>query len=115
MEYWQALGLNVSISIHRGHTDFRRTEEPATALTRTARILAHELPSIDEQVKIIMERMVDDQADMRDGDVGFAISTAWLNRVLARSSQSDAHGPYEKSVLEGDIGPIDNAAILLSG
>lgn len=73
-----------------------------------------DLPSIDEQVKTIMEQMAASQSDTRNGDVGYAVSMAWLNRVLARSSSSNDHGPFDKSVLEGEIGPIDNSAILLS-
>ncbi|QDS75201.1 hypothetical protein FKW77_008825 [Venturia effusa] len=75
---------------------------------------AKDLPSIDEQVKIIMEKMTASQADRRDGDIGYAVSMAWLNRVLARSSSSQDHGPFDKSVLEGEIGPIDNTDILPS-
>lgn len=75
---------------------------------------AKELPSIDDQVKTIMEQMAASQADPRDGNIGYAVSMAWLNRVLARSSSSKDHGPYDKSVLEGEIGHIDNSDILLS-
>lgn len=75
---------------------------------------AKDLPSIDDQVKIIMEQMAASQADTRDQDIGFAVSVSWLNRVLARCSSSKDHGPFDKSVLEGEIGPIDNSDILLS-
>lgn len=75
---------------------------------------AEDLPSIDDQVQIIMEQMAASQVDTRDGDIGFAVSMAWLNRVLARCSSSKDHGPFDKSVLEGEIGPIDNSDILLS-
>ncbi|TID15352.1 putative ubiquitin carboxyl-terminal hydrolase 12 [Venturia nashicola] len=75
---------------------------------------AKDLPSIDDQVQTIMEQMAASQADTRDGDIGFAVSMAWLNRVLARCSASKDHGPFDKSVLEGEIGPIDNSDILLS-
>lgn len=80
--------------------------------SESATLLAKDLPSIDEQVATIMQQA---STELRDGDIGYAISVAWLNRVLARCSDREAHGPYDKNALEGDIGPIDNSSILLSG
>lgn len=66
-------------------------------------------PTIDEQVQIVYQDM---QKELEEGQVGVAVSVAWLQRVLARSSEKDNYGPYDKSTLEGDIGPVDNTAIL---
>jgi ubiquitin carboxyl-terminal hydrolase 4/11/15 len=71
---------------------------------------AEEVPSIDEQVDIIMTEVATSQPE--DGAVGYIVSSAWISRVLARSSQKDHHGPFEKDVLEGDVGPLDNSSIL---
>ena len=71
---------------------------------------AEDIPSIDEQVLTILEEM---GKDIEDGAKGYLVATAWINRVLARSSQKDDHGPFSKDVLEGDVGPIDNSPILL--
>ena len=68
-----------------------------------------EAPPIDEQVDQIMAEL---RAMPEDGQVGYVMASAWLNRVLARSKDKDTHGPYDKEVLEGDIGPIDNSSIL---
>jgi ubiquitin carboxyl-terminal hydrolase 4/11 len=70
------------------------------------------LPSIDKQVQMVMEQVA---IPSKDGDVGYVIANSWLGRVLARSSDKDSHGPYEKDALEGDIGPLDNSSILLRG
>jgi ubiquitin carboxyl-terminal hydrolase 4/11/15 len=78
----------------------------------SAIVLDKDLPSIDQQVATIMQHLA---VEMRDGDIGYAISVSWLNRVLARSSERENHGPYEKDALEGDVGPIDNSSILLRG
>ncbi|KIW02119.1 hypothetical protein, variant [Verruconis gallopava] len=72
---------------------------------------AAEVPSIDDQVMTIMQEMA---GQPEDGDVGYLVAVAWINRVLARSSQKDDHGPYDKETLEGDVGPIDNSSILPS-
>jgi ubiquitin carboxyl-terminal hydrolase 4/11/15 len=71
---------------------------------------AGELPSIDEQVNIIQREMI---VQLEDGMTGYVVATSWINRVLARSSEKDDHGPFEKDILEGDVGPIDNSSILL--
>jgi ubiquitin carboxyl-terminal hydrolase 4/11/15 len=69
-----------------------------------------DVPSIDEQVDIIMREMA---VQLEDNMVGYVVSSAWISRVLARSSQKDDHGPYDKDVLEGEVGPIDNTSVLL--
>lgn len=69
-------------------------------------------PSVDEQVQIVFRELM---KDLQDGQMGFVVSTAWLQRVLARSSEAKNHGPYDKSVLEGDIGPVDNSHTLPEG
>lgn len=71
---------------------------------------AEELPSIDEQVEIIMREVTNELPE--HGDVGYIVASAWISRVLARSSAKDDHGPFEKDILEGDVGPLDNSSIL---
>jgi ubiquitin carboxyl-terminal hydrolase 4/11/15 len=85
----------------------------ATDGTATSSTSATILPTIDQQVKTIMEQAT--SSELRDGDIGYVISVPWLNRVLSRSSEADAHGPFEKNAMEGEIGPIDNSSILLRG
>lgn len=91
-----------------GTADSVSTDPSSTSTTGTDK----DLPSIDQQVATIMQHA---SVDMKDGDIGYAISVSWLNRVLARSSDRESHGPYEKDALEGDVGPIDNSSILLRG
>lgn len=67
-----------------------------------------ELPSIDEQVNIIMKEMT---VELEDDMVGYAVASGWINRILARSSNKNDHGPYDKNILEGEVGPIDNSSI----
>jgi hypothetical protein len=71
---------------------------------------AEPIPSIDEQVAIITSEMM---VQLEDNMVGYVVATAWINRVLARSSEKDTHGPYTKDILDGEVGPIDNSLILL--
>ena len=74
--------------------------------------VAVDIPSIDEQLNIIKRQIM---ASLEDGAVGYAVSASWISRVFARSSEKEDHEPYEKDVLEGDVGPLDNSSILLSG
>jgi hypothetical protein len=67
-----------------------------------------EVPSIDEQVNIIMREM---SVQLEDGMVGYAVASRWINRILARSSVKNDHGPFDKDILEGEVGPIDNSSI----
>ena len=66
------------------------------------------LPSIDDQiskVKALADR------ELQDGQKGYVISTKWLDRVSARSSQSQMGGKQTKDMMEGEIGPVDNTGL----
>jgi ubiquitin carboxyl-terminal hydrolase 4/11/15 len=71
---------------------------------------ASSLPPIDEQVATAMALM---QSPLKDKQKGYVLSANWLNRVLARSSQPPRGGVIDKSATEGDIGPVDNADLVL--
>jgi hypothetical protein len=73
-------------------------------------VAPEELPSIDEQVETIMRELTGELPE--EGDVGYIVASAWISRVLARSSAKEDHGPFKKEVLEGDVGPLDNSSIL---
>ncbi|KAK8231847.1 hypothetical protein HDK77DRAFT_430364 [Phyllosticta capitalensis] len=66
--------------------------------------------SIDEQVSQIWALH---QKEIQEGQKGYIVSMWWLSRVLARSSNDHFAGlPFDKSRLEGEIGPINNDNIL---
>ncbi|KAF2426597.1 UCH-domain-containing protein [Tothia fuscella] len=67
-------------------------------------------PSLDDQVKIILEKT--QGRDPEDGEVGYAVACSWLQRVLARCEEGQSMGPFDKDALEGEIGPVDNTALL---
>ena len=69
-----------------------------------------QMPSIDEQVAKVTELSL---KALQDKQKGYIVSTKWLNRVLARSSQGVEGGLFEKSATEGPIGPVDNSDLAL--
>lgn len=68
------------------------------------------IPSIDEQVAMVMALMA---KPLQDKQKGYVVSANWLNRVLARSSQAPRGGVIDKSAMEGEIGPVDNSDLVL--
>jgi hypothetical protein len=66
--------------------------------------------SIDEQVEMVHAEI--NNVTPAEGQVGYVVSRTWLGRVIARSKFSDEMGPFDKSCLEGDIGPVDNTDII---
>jgi ubiquitin carboxyl-terminal hydrolase 4/11 len=71
---------------------------------------AQDLPAIDEQVALVYREVM--KPIETEGQTGYLISAAWLGRVLSRSSDAENYGPFEKSAMEGDIGPVDNSSIV---
>lgn len=71
-----------------------------------------ELPSLDDQVKSVMELHV---KEYDDAQKLYIISNKWLARVFARTSEGLASGSHEKDALEGPIGPVDNSDIIAAG
>ncbi|KAK8161608.1 hypothetical protein IWX90DRAFT_488144 [Phyllosticta citrichinensis] len=65
--------------------------------------------SIDEQVGQIWALH---QKELQEGQKGYIVSMWWLSRVLARSSNKEQFSGFDKSRLEGEVGPIDNDDIL---
>lgn len=71
------------------------------------------LPSIDEQVAKVMA--LHDRPPV-EGQEGYLLSTLWLARVLARTSDNIKHPEqFDKAALEGDIGPVDNSDLVAEG
>ncbi|KAF2497990.1 UCH-domain-containing protein [Lophium mytilinum] len=65
-------------------------------------------PSIDDQVSKVHELV---QIPLVEGQEGYVIANQWLERVLAR--QTDAMpGLFDKSATEGELGPVDNSALV---
>lgn len=71
---------------------------------------AADVPSIDEQVATVMRLM---EAGLSGQAKGYVVSMAWLTRVLARSTNGPQREVADKTVLEGDIGPVDNSDLVL--
>ncbi|KAF2126189.1 cysteine proteinase [Dothidotthia symphoricarpi CBS 119687] len=98
-----------------------RATKPLSAATsqRSARAMSVEMadapsaadvPSLDEQVKMVLAMT---QADLEDRQEGYVISEKWLARVWARTSEN-INNPerFSKEATQGPIGPVDNAELV---
>lgn len=94
---WGAITTSSSVTVFNGDQGRKQPEQMSA------------VPSIDEQVQSVYQDL---QGELVEGQAGVAISMTWLARVLARSSGAEYYGPFDKSTLEGEIGPIDNTTIL---
>ena len=68
------------------------------------------IPSIDEQVAQVTQLVM---KPLKDKQKGYVVSTKWLVRVMARSSEPPEAIKIDKSATEGEIGPIDNSDLVL--
>ncbi|KAF2834360.1 cysteine proteinase [Patellaria atrata CBS 101060] len=87
-----------------------RRSDDAVSLPTLPRI-SRDAPSIDQQVYRVMDALAN---PLNEGDIGYVLSGKWFNRVLARTSEA-VGGDYDKSALEGDIGPVTNIDLLPEG
>jgi ubiquitin carboxyl-terminal hydrolase 4/11/15 len=70
------------------------------------------VPPLNDQVRTIYSKVM---ANPEDGQVGYLVSTKWLERVMARCEEGEQYGPHDKTATEGEIGPVDNTLILPAG
>lgn len=66
-------------------------------------------PSYDEQVRHVMQIVA--ETDHGEGNAGYLIANAWLERVFSRTSENVLDNDYPKEAREGEVGPIDNKSI----
>lgn len=69
---------------------------------------ATEVPSIDEQVGEVTRLVAE---PLKEKQKGYVISGNWLNKVMSRSSSHEQK--IDKTVAEGEIGPVDNSDLVL--
>ncbi|KAI5297610.1 hypothetical protein KEM56_004680, partial [Ascosphaera pollenicola] len=71
------------------------------------------LPSLDVQIQQVMDYL---QRPIAEGQKGYLVSSAWLNRVLARCNDKSylANKTVAKDATEGEIGQIDNSDLFLN-
>lgn len=70
---------------------------------------AVDTPPLDEQVRRVLELH---RKPLQEGGTGYLLASRWFQRVMARTTEGQsALGDYDKSALEGDIGPVDNSSI----
>lgn len=68
------------------------------------------VPSLDDQVSKVMSIH---NNPLSDGQEGYVISDKWLARVFARTTENkNKPEQFDKSALEGEIGPVDNADLV---
>lgn len=91
------------------YTASSSTREESTA-QEPATHPSHDAPSIDEQVAKVMELSLQPPKEKQKG---YVVSSAWLNRVLARSTRRPPGDRVDKTAAEGEIGPVDNSDIVL--
>lgn len=82
--------------------------------TATTEVDEVEKPSLDEQVEKVMAEEAKGHAE-EEGHPGYIISKSWFGRVIARTKFNEDMGPWDKSCLEGPIGPVDNSSIISDG
>lgn len=83
----------------------------ATSTKSTSSILmGQDRPSIDEQVDKVTSLSMQ---PLQEKQKGYVVSSAWLRRVLSRSSKGIPREKADKSSSEGDIGPVDNSDLVL--
>ena len=80
----------------------------ATSIATDLLPTATDVPSIDEQIAKVTALT---QKNLQEKQKGYAISSKWLIRVYARSS--DPPSGYDKAAAEGDIGPVDNSDLAM--
>ena len=68
------------------------------------------VPPIDEQVNQIIQLI---EKPATDKQKGFAVSTKWLYKVVAKSSVQPIGVVIDKSFSEGEIGPVDSSDLLI--
>ncbi|KAF3036830.1 CSN-associated deubiquitinating enzyme Ubp12 [Didymella heteroderae] len=69
-----------------------------------------DLPSLDEQVAQVMAMSA---AELEEGQEGFVVSEAWLERVWARTTEGKTKPKeFNKEATEGPIGPVDNSGLV---
>ncbi|KAI9706753.1 MAG: CSN-associated deubiquitinating enzyme Ubp12 [Bogoriella megaspora] len=69
------------------------------------------IPSYDEQVNRIYAMLSNEEK--KEGLKGYLISSSWLQRVMARTTENQKSSEYQKSDREGEIGPVDNSDIVV--
>ena len=84
----------------------------STSVSPLASAIEDELPSLDDQVKSVMELHAKEYEDTQKL---FIISNKWLARVFARTSEGLSSGSHGKDALEGPIGKVDNSNIIATG
>ena len=84
----------------------------STSVSPPASAIEDELPSLDDQVKSVMELHI---KEYEDNQKLYIISNKWLERVFARTSEGLASGSHDKDAMEGPIGPVDNKNIIATG
>lgn len=70
------------------------------------------LPSFDDQIQTITD--MTNREPPVEGAKGFALSRRWTTRVQSRTTQGLMEG-HDKSLREGEIGPVDNSDIAHNG
>lgn len=83
--------------------------EPSEASSASSAAVV-DLPSIDEQIKLVTDLA---RQDMKEGQKGYVVANKWLSRVLARGSEAEKVSTFAKEAREGPIGPVDNTGINL--
>jgi ubiquitin carboxyl-terminal hydrolase 4/11/15 len=69
-----------------------------------------DLPSLDEQVAQVMAIS---GAELEEGQEGYVVSEAWLERVWARTTEGKTRPKeYSEEATQGPIGPVDNSGLV---
>lgn len=73
----------------------------------------HSIPSLDEQVKQVLELI--NSAPLDEGTQTCVVSAQWLSRVVSRTTENATIPDFPKEAREGPVGPVDNSDIVPDG
>ncbi|KAK4503258.1 hypothetical protein PRZ48_006686 [Zasmidium cellare] len=105
-----------AMSVDTQATSVRENGESNGENTSTESKSVHQEPyttaQTEEQVRHVMTLAA---KPLDEGDRGVVVSSKWLARVKSRTSEGLKSGEFPKDAREGNVGPLDNADIVLEG
>lgn len=68
---------------------------------------------LNDQIRQVTQAV--ESSPIRDGDKGYLVAAAWMNKILARASDTAEEQKYSEDLLAGELGPVDNNSIIAVG
>lgn len=68
---------------------------------------------LNDQIRQVKQAV--ESSPIRDGDSGYLVAAAWMDKILARASDTAEEQKYSEDLLAGELGPVDNNSIVAIG